>query len=238
MSHPFRFLWLICYLMPCFVFAQTPKEARNPFVGIWLNERYLLDIQKNKSPYKAQKLVSLSSMFLAYNPLKYNTMGWHFHEWEPIFLQKNGTQYEVWHENPRQKWCNISLLDDHRVQAGKEVFVKLKTKDANKILEEVLFQGTYTLHTQEITFLPNGEVKGLEGFHYYFPQTDYYGGGYPFDQIVFARTKDVTKGQKFTFVFTQEELDVYEIECTRYEGQDCAEAKQGKLKYSFKFVRK
>ncbi|WP_026994408.1 hypothetical protein [Flectobacillus major] len=219
---------VVCYQL----YAQN---ASNPFAGLWINERYVNEIRKSKSPYKAQQLARLSNISFSSSATQNNMIGWNFHEGESIILKKKGTQYEVWHTEPVHKLGNLSILTtNQKIKVGKDTFLKLKTRDNTRFVEELLFQGTYLLNGQKVTFSADGKVSGLAGYSYYFPQYDYFGGSYGFDQIILGKTKDLQKGQDFAFQFMGNTLKIYDITCTLKDknSNDCLEAKRGKLRYT------
>jgi hypothetical protein len=217
-----------------------------PFSGYWLSEEYFNNIKKYKSPKKAQD--NSEFIFIPNRTLKPAMLVMDFHEGDPeLTILKNGTKYQMWalHDDGISESSNelsifnsndIQIISPTKIKIGDKSFVKINGITTNenrfKILEEILFQGQYTNASgNSIEFKNNGEVIGLDSFHYYQPNEDYYDEGMQVDQVSLGKAeKDL---DWFGFKFKNDTLELYKLKCNAFDStsHNCGEVELGQLIY-------
>lgn len=215
------------------------------FGGYWLGEDYFNSIREFKSPKKAQD--GSEFLFIPDRTLKQTMMIYNFHEGNPqLTILKNGPKYQIWTlQNDSiseafdvlQEFSSneIQVFSPTKIKIGNKNFVKINpfpTKDNFKILEEILFKGQYTnAEGKNIEFKNNGELIGLDSFHYYSPNNDYFDEGEQVDQISLVKSeKDL---DWFGFKFKNDTLELYKLKCITYDSTShgCGEVEFGQLTY-------
>ena len=216
------------------------------FSGYWLSESYFNDIKKYKSPKKAQN--NSEFIVIPSRTRKPVMMLLDFHEGDPyLTILKNGTKYQLWvfqndsiseasNEIPIFNSNEIQIISPTVIKIGDVKFVKInciaKNENQYMILEEILFQGRYTnAKGNNIEFKNNGEVIGLDSFHYYRPNDDYYDEGMQVDQVSLVKSeKDI---DWFGFKFKNDTLELYKLNCIAFDStsHNCGEVELGQMIY-------
>jgi len=207
------------------------------FAGTWLSEDYFNSINKFKSP----KLGQDGSSFITIpdRTLKKTMMIENFHEGGPsLTVLKNKERYQIWEMQEDSivgLTADIEIISETKIKIGDKIFIKINPsscEDYFKILEEILFKGIYTdYNCKNIEFKNNGEVVGLDKFHYYRPLDDYFDIGSQVDQISLSTIeKDYNW---FGFKFNYDTLEIYKLNCLQMDtiNNDCVIVENGELKY-------
>lgn len=209
------------------------------FSGFWVNERYIKDIKSSKSPRKSQGNDE-SCITIPNKTLQIMRIVWGFHDGgEDLVVVKNGNNYQLWDGELKEKFKDIKIISKTKIKIGNNYFVKLETTDKAitdsnpKILEEILFKGTYHSGNGKIVeFKANGQIKGLDNFTHYDPVIDYVGDpDLDVDQISLGKSQNKTN--LFGFKFQKSTLLIYQLKCIEYDSANnkCAKVSYGHLIY-------
>jgi hypothetical protein len=207
------------------------------FAGYWLCKDYFESINNFKSPKKAQD--NSEFIFIPDRTLKQTMMIANFHEGGPVLtILKNIDHYELWEiqeDSLTQRLDKIEIIDNINIKIGDRLFVKInptKGDNSSRILEEILFKGTYSNSTgTTIEFKNTGQVIGLDNFKIYEPVIDYIDAGMQVDQIGLGQNKNEL--EYFGFKFNKDTLELYKLNCLTYDSADnrCVEVELGQLKH-------
>ena len=116
---------------------------------------------------------------------------------------------------------------------GDKTFVKInssKKLDTEQILEEILFKGKYTnSEGKTIEFKPNGQIVGLDKFHFYDPIIDYFDEGMQVDQIRIGNSQNEL--DYYGFKFNKDTLSLYKLNCIEFDStsNNCGIVEYGQL---------
>lgn len=209
------------------------KDTTISFTGYWLCKDYFESINNFKSPKKAQN--NSEFIFIPDRTIKQTMMIGNFHEGGPtLTILSNGDHYELWEiqeDSLTQLLDKIEIIDETNIKIGDRVFVKinpLQSDNGSRILEEILFKGTYTnaLGTA-IEFKNNGQIIGLDNFKIYEPIIDYIDAGMQVDQIGFGQNKNEL--EYFGFKFNKDTLELFKLNCLTFDSTDnrCVEVELG-----------
>ena len=207
-----------------------------PFAGSWISEDYLNKIRENQSPRKAQEGSEECFIQIPDNTLRPATMVINFHEGlsDLVTVSNNGT-FQLWDKQGdtlSSLLYTIQPLSADSIKIGDKLFIKINPAATNndpRILEEILFKGTYsTKKGERIEFKANGEVSGLGKYKYYEPVIDYFDAGLQVDQVGLGETRD--KLTNFGFKFRKNGLDLFELKCKTFDDKEkrCVEVDFGK----------
>ena len=211
-------------------------KAPIPFSGSYLSETYLTSILDQKSPRKAQEGAEECYIQIPTTTLVSTSMVINFHETltDLIPLNNNGT-YELWekqNDSLLKAKYTIEIVAENKIKIGKNTFVKIApdvSGNQARILEEILFKGSYVLKKGEkVEFKNNGEVTGLGKFKYYAPLLDYFDAGLDIDQVGLGEMRD--KLTNYGFKFRKNGLDLFELKCKTFDDKEkrCVEVDFGK----------
>ena len=210
-----------------------------PFAGNWISETYLRDIKEHQSPRKAQETIEECYIQLPDQTLRTSTMVINFHEGiSDLVMVSNNGAFQLW-EKTGDTLSNvkytIKAIAADSIKIGDKLFVKINSSSAGnepRILEEILFKGTYiTKKGEHIEFKSNGEVSGFGNYKYYKPLTDYFDAGLQIDQVGLGETAG--KMEYFGFKFKRNKLELYKLKCDAYDEADnrCVEVSYGIKQY-------
>lgn len=211
-------------------------KAPIPFSGSYINESYLTSIRDYKSPRKAQEGVEECYIRIPNTTLVPTSMVINFHETltDLIPLNNNGT-YELWekqNDSLLKAKYTLVLLSEDKIKIGNNTFVRFNPDIAEnqpRILEEILFKGSYELKKGgKVEFKNNGEVTGLGKYKYYAPLLDYFDAGLDIDQVGLGETRD--KLTNYGFKFRKNGLDLFDLKCKTFDDKEkrCVEVDFGK----------
>jgi len=236
----------IFFLTSIFLFAcnstnrkQEESFAKNfktvdtliPFSGFWLNEVYVKNIERTKSPRESQSLPE-SCITIPDRTLQATSMISGFHEGAAeMVILKNNNRFQLYYrydDTIRNLAYDIQILSKQKIKIGKSTFIKTN----QKFLEDILFSGEYVDSLgSRIQFLKDGHITGLKPFTAYDPVYDYLGPGMEVDEVDLGQSpKSMTH---FGFRFNQDTLLIYKLNCLVLDSTDntCLEVKLGDLKY-------
>jgi hypothetical protein len=210
-----------------------------PFAGNWISGTYLSDIQERQSPRKAQETIEECYIELPDQTLRPATMVINFHEGisDLVMVNNNGV-FQLWEKQGdtlSSVKYGIQTLSADSIIIGDKLFVKINSiRNGNepRILEEILFKGTYSSKKgEQVEFKSNGEVRGLGKYKYYKPLLDYFDAGLQVDQVGLGETAD--KLEYFGFKFKKDRLELYKLKCDVYDDIDkrCVEVSFGEKLY-------
>ena len=212
------------------------------FSGFWVNEKYVINIKKDKSPRLSQD-INESCISIPDSTLEVTNMISGFHEGSADrVVVKNGDRYELYDKEFADPARTIEIISPDKIKIGDQTFIKLKYPNKKRndmnILGELLFSGHYKLDNgKAVEFNLDGHVSGLDSLSYYEPTIDYLGSGMDVDQVELGvREKQL---HPFGFKFKSDSLFIYNLRCV--EGYDsvtkeCGVVEFGDLKY--KLLRK
>ena len=105
-----------------------------------------------------------------------------------------------------------------------------------KILEEILFSGSYKLNNNTINFSLDNKVTGLNGFSYYEPMIDYMDVAMNIDQLVLSNDKN--ERNLYGFKFIEDSLFIYNLKCMEKDSitGDCYVVDFGSILFKLKKV--
>jgi len=193
------------------------NTTTNPLEGCWISEDYFNSIKEFKSPLKAQN----GSLFFVISDTTHNEvmMSYNFHEGAPETLN------------------NLQIISPTKIKLADKNFVRInplhREYDYYRILEEILFKGRYTTtEGKRIEFKNNGQVEGLEEFHFYEPLIDYFDEGCQVDQIRFMK-ESREFGEYYGFKFKADTLELYKLHCLEFDSVSkmCGVVEFGQLIY-------
>lgn len=210
-----------------------------PFAGSWISEDYLNQIRDQQSPRKAQEGSEECFIQLPENTLRPTTMVINFHEGlsELVTVSNNGA-FELWDkqgDSLSSPLYKIQPLSADSIMIDDKLFIRINPETSNndpRILEEILFKGTYsTKKAERVEFKSNGEVTGLGKYKYYEPVIDYFDAGLQVDQVGLGETAD--KLEYFGFKFKKDKLELYKLKCDAYDDIEkrCVEVSFGEKLY-------
>lgn len=232
------------------IIAPPPPTATNfakldtpvYFTGLWVNENYISDVKRSKSPKASQKLDQKSCINIPVRTLIPTNFIAGFHDGaENLVVVKNGSKYQLWDEQSAQPQTDIEILAPDRLKIGNEFFVKMDmapgsnpTQDLS-ILSTVLFRGSYiTANGTTIDFKETGEVKGLDGYTSYSPIIDYQDVALDVDQLILEGPGK--PAEHFGFKFVNDALLIYQLRCITKDSAsgNCSKVDFGDARYILK----
>ena len=198
------------------------------FSGIWMSELYLNDITKNKKPREAQTLTNLSFVEFPDSIGAEVLLIWNFHEGTSNKLTKTNEQYYIG-ETPIE-------VNDKKIVYDGVTLIRTKIKDRNQILEELIFQGRYSMNGKEVVLQSDGQIRGLDNFTYYQPIQDYFDPAMDVNQIVLKN--ELQERKAFGFEFKLDSLLIYELNCIDLDtaSNTCYVVEFGNIKYLMKLL--
>jgi hypothetical protein len=213
-----------------------------PFSGIWVNEKYVVGIKKDKSPRVYQNVAE--SVIVPDSTLQdiRGTSGFHEGSEGGLEVVKNGDHFELYDKDSKGRSKKIDIITADKINIGDESFIKLKHPDEKKydwnILEELVFSGRYRrVDGSEAEFKLDGRVSGLDSFTHYVPMIDYIGPGMNVDQVELGVRED--QMETFGYRFKTDTLFIYALHCL--EGYDSASKECGVVEFGdlrYKLFRK
>ena len=214
MSRIKRKILIILTLMLSISCSSNDKTIS--FAGSWICEDYFKNINEFKSPMKAQD--GSMFIFISDTALKEAMMIYNFHEGAPQSLD------------------SIQFLSPTKIKLAGKTFLKINPIQIEygsyRILEEILFKGSYTnAEGKNVEFKNNGQVEGLDNFHFYSPSIDYFDAGMQVDQVQFGTSEKELS--PFGFKFNKDTLELYKLNCLTFDSTDkrCVEVENGQLAY-------
>jgi len=202
-----------------------------PFPGFWVNEIYLKNIERTKSPRECQN-VSESCIRIPARTLQATSMVSNFHEGAAeMIVLKNRNKYQFYYrygDTIRNLAYDIQIISNEKIKIGKNTFIKTN----EKFLEDKLFSGEYLDSAgAKVQFLKDGHITGLGAFTTYAPVYDYLGPGMEVDLVDLGESPE--KMTDFGFKFNKDTLLVYKLNCLIPDSTDntCLKVDFGDLKY-------
>jgi len=202
-----------------------------PFSGFWVNEFYINNIKKNKSPRLSQN-VDESCITIPNKTLQVTRMVAGFHEGaaDMIVVKKNDNFYFYYKydDTIRNLAYDIQIVSKNEIKIGKNTFIKTE----EKFLEDILFSGKYLDSIGvEVQFTKDGQIIGLDSFKLYEPIYDYIDAGMDVDQIGLGTNQGKIK--YYAFRFNRDTLLIYDLRCLTYDStnKSCVIVDFGNQKY-------
>ena len=213
-----------------------------PFAGSWISASYLSSLMEHQSPKVAQEGSEACYIEIPAETLLPTTLIYNFHEGISDLLPVvRGGKLELW-EKQEDTLSNVKYVitppTSDTLLLGIKPFVKINPvmRDGEPaILEELLFQGTYTSKKNgDVEFKANGEVTGLGKYKYYKPVIDYFDAGMQVDQVGLGETPD--QWEYFGFTMVKDKLDIFTLKCKAYDstGTHCVFVGYGDKVYSLR----
>lgn len=228
-------------------------NGKIPIAGYWVSENYFNSIKENKSQKKAQ-----NNSLLIIIPERANektTILYAFHDdFDYYTILKNQNKYEIWEtQNKRLSKLEyvIEVISSSRIKMGENVLVKINpviVNDLNHlglkneilIQEELLFKGEYiTADGKKVEFKNNGQIIGLDGFHYYAPNNENYDEGSQVDQVQLVKSEkniEWKDEENYGYKFNRDTLELYKIKCIEFDStsHNCGIIEFGELIYKLR----
>jgi hypothetical protein len=205
-----------------------------PFAGVWVNEKYVTDIKKTKSPRSSQNITA-SCIIIPSKTLKETRMINGFHEGsEDWTIVKKGDGFQFYNSGLTKMARKIDVISPDKIKIGDQTFILMKHGDANKsnfnILEEILFSGQYQSATgNKVSFATNGQITGLDTLNYYNAVIDYGDMASDVNQVELGQTKKSL--HRYGFQFDKDDLLIYNLKCTGKVDGVCESVAFGKLAF-------
>jgi hypothetical protein len=188
-----------------------------PFAGFWVNETYVKNIGRTKSPGKCQG-ISESGLTIPGRTLQSTCMIYGFHEGGPeIVLVKKGNTYQFYSKDGdtiSNSVYDIQVIAADKLKIGKNTFIKTN----EKFLADILFSGEYRDSLNNtVQFSKDGHIKGLGNYAVYDPWYDYTGEPeLDADQVDLGQ--DSINMEHFGYRFRQDTLLIYNLNCLEYDS--------------------
>lgn len=221
-----------------------PLQTAVPFAGNWVSEDYLNDINKHKSPRKAQETSEECFIQIPSHTLQPTNMAYNFHEAGPdLVVTRQNDSYQLWEQqngNLVKAIYTVEVVSEDKIKLGDKTFVRIRSsveKSGKGILENVLFEGKYVTNTgQTVVFKNNGEIMGLEKYKYFVPVLDYFDAGLQVDQVGLGETRG--NMDYFGFKYKGDMLELYKLKCKTYDdtGNRCVDVGFGERLYQLKKI--
>lgn len=212
------------------------------FSGLWVNENYITNVKKSKSPKAAQSAGDMKSCInIPLRTLETTSFIMGFHEGgDPLVVVKNGGKYQLWDQQSPQPQTDIEVVAPDRLKIGPDFFVKMTIPGNSaaqdlSILSSVLFRGNYiTPNGTTVELKENGEVKGLDGYTTYSPIIDYSDAALDVDQVIMEGPGK--PAENFGFRFVNDVLLIYQLKCLQSDSatKRCIKVDFGETKYILK----
>lgn len=200
-----------------------------PFAGFWINERYINDIERTKSPLQSQG-ADVSCIDIPGRTLQRTRMIWGFHDGGAdltvVKTEKGFQFYYLENDSVAGPAYDIDVISESRIKIDDNYFVK----SSALFLEEMLFTGQYTAEDgSAVEFASDGRIIGLDNFTTYTPIYDYSDAGMTVDQVI-LRTETRSE-EYYGFLFSADTMRIYQLECTKFIPTDevCEEMMFGKV---------
>lgn len=228
------------------------RNEKNSIAGYWVSESYINSLKKYKSPKKSQAQGNSLLLIIPERTNEKTTIMYDFHDdFDDYTIVKNHSDYEIWenfnNQNTKLEYT-IKVISATKIKIKETVLIKinpLRVKDflhsglKNEILvlEELLFKGVYlTTEGKKVEFKNNGQLKGLEGYFHYRPESDYNDQGMQVDQLILVKSESNFKWQDleyYGFKFNFDTLELYKLNCIVFDStsQNCGEVENGELLY-------
>jgi hypothetical protein len=210
------------------------------FAGLWVNETYIDNIRKTRSPRQSQDVME-SCITIPSRTLQVTRMVAGFHEGaEDMVVVKDRDRYQLYDADLRSLQKELELISPTRIRIGDQYFSRMSHHDTTLtdfgILEELLFSGRYERERgQEVVFTADGRIRGLDSFVRYSPVIDYTAGSSgDFDLVNMGSGK----GRDYGYRFKGDTLHIFRTICATAgaEGNFCDSIAAGPMLY--KLVRK
>lgn len=212
------------------------------FAGFWVNEAYIDNIRKTRSPRRSQG-VEESCIIIPSRTLQVTRMIADFHEGaEDIVVVKDRGLYKLYDAGLTNLRSELEIISPSRMRIGDQYFSRLAHYDSTVqsfgILEELLFNGRYERENKaEVIFTADGRVQGLDSFTRYSPVIDYTAGSLAeFDLVNMGTGK--SRASDYGYRFNRDTLHIFRTTCAIWdsEGRFCDSVAAGPVLY--KLVRK
>ncbi len=191
------------------------------FSGVWVNEAYINKIKVNRSPRLSQD-VEKSCIVIPPRTLETTRMIYGFHDsGGEVMFAKNGDSYLLCDPASKKIYDSVTIISPTRIRIGDQYFYRLKHQDTTMnnlgVLEEILFKGRYRMtNGNEVDFLEDGSVKGLDSFQVYSPSIDYTTDARDVDHVLLGLS--MKKMHDFGFLFNKDTLHIYKVTCVEYDS--------------------
>lgn len=202
-----------------------------PFAGFWVNETYVKNIGRTKSPRECQNIFE-SCLTIPARTLQPTSMVSGFHEGagEIVVVKKDNTFqfYNKEADTISNLAYDIQVMAADKIKIGKNTFIKTN----ENFLADILFSGEYrdTL-SNTVQFLKDGHIKGLGSYTVCEPIYDYMGPGMEVDLVdIGSNAKNL---EHFGFKFSQDTLFIHNLNCLLRDSSDnsCLQVSLGEIKY-------
>lgn len=212
------------------------------FNGLWVNENYIANVKKTKSPKAAQNAGDMKSCInIPLKTLVPTSFIMGFHEGgDMLVVVKNGAKYQLWDQQSPQPQNDIEILAPDHIKIGADYFVKMSATGNSaaqdlSILSSVLFRGNYiTSNGTTVELKETGEVKGLDGYTTFSPIIDYSDEALDVDQLILEGPGK--PAENFGFRFVNDALLIYQLKCLQSDSatKRCIKVDFGETKYILK----
>ena len=203
-----------------------------PFGGFWLNETYIKNIERTRSPRESQDASHDCCLFMPSSTLQTASIATDVHEGgREMVLVKNDNSFQFYYkENDTISHLayNIQVISANKLKVGQYTFIKT---DEN-FIADILFSGKYQDKLgNTVQFSKDGHIKGLGTYSVYNPMYDYLGPGLDVDQVDMGPSTQ--KMETFGFKFSQDTLFIHNLNCLLRDSSDnsCLEVTLGDIKY-------
>jgi hypothetical protein len=214
-----------------------PLDTLVPFSGVWVNDVYIRNILRNRSPRRSQN-VQQSCITIPPRTLQITRMVGGFHEGAAdMVVVKEGDRYEFLSADLTSFMYGIRVISEDRIGIGDQTFSRLVPADTTKvdwgILEALLFSGNYRdAYGQPVHLGADGQISGMDTLRYYVPVIDYADGPNQIDHIQLGSSP--RRMEDYGFRFDKDSLILYTVECLEYSAgeKQCVSERLGYRMYT------
>ena len=208
--------------------SEPIKDVTTNFGGNWVNKKYVDRLLATKSPKKSQDISPITMVILPNQLNQKATTIIEFHEGTTGKVVKKNGGFAILGEEAEDPELTFKYENGKLIVKNDE-FVKLKSLgniSDYKVVEQILFSGTYEMDGKKFELTSDGKIMGLDSFTHYSIPIDYYDSGMQVDQIKLG--KGGKDDKLYGFEFKKNKLIVYDLKCVKKEGEFCQVVKNGK----------
>lgn len=213
---------------------QEKKSINKDYVGKWVNDIYLNELEKTKSARKSQGSCKITVVDL-YEP---NMVGirWKLHEGDDSeFLFISDNEFEIKdlasftiNDEGKLIWTEMGVSESYT-----KYDLNIGTMGSNNAINEIIFEGDYInlSDSTKVSFSKEGNVNGLKDYSSYLVPGDYFDAGMQYDKIFFDYTNGRDIKQAYIWAFVDDTLMFYDIDCKDEEDDYCTVIEKGDIVY-------
>lgn len=203
--------------------VETKFDVPKDYIGAYISSDYILELKLHGSTKNAQEKALLSTAQIYQQDE--NTIistAWSFHEGGGTDLIKMTSSSEaiVIGELSNDTVFNIDfskdgeiiIFDNNNSYKLKKFNPDPKNINHREIVNSSVLSGKFFINNNEIEFLPNGEILGLDSIVGYSFHEDYFDAGMQLDMI-YLKYKNDSIDRTFGYHLNEAELQIFKLNC-------------------------